>query len=160
MAILNWSLSLFLSWNLQRQKWQSTHWLSCAWGSRTISMLELREGGLTGTELTLNVSQPLTTFLQTYHSLNLRVTELDGQVKKAIFLQTHQSWGEDSQDGTPGLQAHRVLKSWSYLIRPWPKGAILVLDNCKENPRENIGLAAGLVNNVSKRGIGIVWGLI
>jgi hypothetical protein len=40
------------------------------------------------------------------------------------------------------------------------KGAILVLDNCKENPRENIGLAAGLVNNVSKRGIGIVWGLI
>lgn len=54
-------------------------------------MLELREGVLTATELTLNVSQPLTTFLQTYHSLNLRVTELDGQVKKAILLQTHQS---------------------------------------------------------------------
>lgn len=45
-------------------------------------MLELREGGLTATELTLNVSQLLTTFLQTYHSLNFRVTELDGQVKK------------------------------------------------------------------------------
>lgn len=35
-----------------------------------------------------------------------------------------------------------------------------VLGNCKENPRGNIVSAAGLITNVSKSGIGIVWGLI
>lgn len=79
--------------------------------------------------------------------------------QKAVLLQTHQSWGGDSLDGNPGCRA----QSPEVLVlhyKALTKEGTPVLDNCKENPRGNIVSAAGLITNVSKSGIGIVWGLI